>query len=692
MKPNQSKEQQFNRHIQSPAQTILFLGAILWLAWFAAMPAGQEAGSTDPWRFTLVVVIVIIAIGTWAFVTTKEQNHRVGQAEEERDLFFSLSLDIFGVLDTEGHFLRLNPALTDTLGLKPENLEGMALIDIVHAEDRQIALDGLQILAHGKPAQFELRCRSGDGRYRWLSWNGTPQPKENRFYLVAHDVTDRKADEDALRSESSFRKAMEDSVLTGLRAVDMNGRVIYVNHAFCDLVGYEAEELIGQEPPFPYWPETDDTPQHSWSHPYPYAQTPAEGLVMRINRHDGKYRHVRLHVSPLINSSSVQTGWMMAMTDISEQHRVRQELQIANERITAVLEGLDAAVYVADAASSTLLYSNRAYETQISRIGENGDPGIPQPELGDYPVDPRRLTAADLPRELFDGELQHALSGQWFHLRERALRWVDGRIVRLGVATDISSMKRAEDITREQEDRLAQTSRLITMGEMASTLAHELNQPLSAISNYNMGCVNRLKSGNFRVEDLLSAMEKASTQAVRAGNIVRHIRDFVRKSEPRQIPANVRQIIEDAIGIAGIEAKRLGAHIHVAVPVELPTVIADRIMVEQVLMNLIKNGAEAMQERPLESRRIDIEASVLDDTVQISVTDCGTGINPLIVDHLFSPFFTTKRDGMGMGLNICRSIIEYHQGRLWVDPNPSGGSIFRFTLPQEKSLESDNTR
>lgn len=690
MKPIDDNAPITRRRPQSPGQTILFLAAILGLAWFAAMPAAQ--GESNPWRFMLVVLISVIAVATWGVFTTKEQNQRVGKAEEERDLFFSLSLDIFGMLDASGRFQRLNPALVNTLGLKPENIEGMALIDIVHSDDRDIVRRELDSLDGGQPVQFEVRCRCGDGSYRWLSWNATPLPREACVYVVAHDVTDRKISEDALRSESAFRKAMEDSVLTGLRAVDMKGRIIYVNRAFCELVGYGMGDLVGREPPFPYWADANDAQGSQWIEPELAGQTPAEGRELRIRRRDGKLRYVRMHISPLVNADGIQTGWMTAMADITEQHRASNDLQAANDRITAVLEGLDAAVYVADAASSTLLYSNRAYEAQIRLAGDTGHLGVPQPEWGDYPVDPRRLRAEDVPRELFDGELQHPLTGQWFHLRERALRWVDGRIVRLGVATDISTMKRAEEMTREQEERLAQTSRLITMGEMASTLAHELNQPLSAISNYSMGCVNRLKSGNFRTEDLLSAMEKASAQAVRAGNIVRHIRDFVRKSEPRQHLVRIEQIIEDAIGIAGIEAKRLGAHIIVSIPPDLPAVMADRIMIEQVLMNLIKNGAEAMHNIPIDDRRIDITAEVHDDLVQINVSDYGTGIDPLIVDHLFSPFFSTKKDGMGMGLNICRSIIEFHKGRLWVDPNPAGGSIFRFTLPQETSLESDNTQ
>jgi PAS domain S-box-containing protein len=675
---------------QTSALSVLILAIVLGLIWFAAMPASSAPGDADRLRLSLVIIIALIAVASWGVLLASHQNQRVGQIEEERDLFFTLSLDIFGVLNPQGGFQRINPAVLNILGLKPETLtEGMGLLDIVHADDAPAILSSLKQLASGRPAKFEVRCRCGDGSWRWLSWSATPMPEEARIYAVAHDISDRKASEETLRAESSFRQAMEDSVLTGLQAIAPDGEILYVNRAFSDLVGYSSHDLIGMEPPYVFWPEQDRA--QNWQHLQQCMSgaAPRDGLELVIARRDGKRADVRLHISPLVDAQGAQSGWMTAMTDITEQRRARSELQTANERITTVLDGLDAAVYVAEAATGELLYANRAFDAQHALVGEGKPLVVPQPELGDYPLDPRKLSARDVPRELFDGELQHPFTAQWFHLRERALRWVDGRIVRLAVATDITALKRAEELNREQEQRLARTSRLITMGEMASTLAHELNQPLSAISNYSMGCVNRLKSGQYQIEDILGAMEKASAQATRAGTIVRRIRDFVRKSEPRRSLIQIAQVVEEALAIAEIEARRLGARIYTSLPAELPEVLADRIMIEQVLMNLIKNAAEAMQEIPLDARIIRIQACVSGDYIEVSVADQGCGISGSHLADLFSPFFTTKQEGMGMGLNICRSIIEFHKGRLWLDANPTGGSIFRFTLALEKSLESD---
>lgn len=692
MSPKPTTEQPEPRRQATPssATSILILIVVLTVIWFAAVSAPHALPGSERLRLSLFVILMLIAVAVWGVLIANQQKQLANRIEEERDLFFVLSLDIFCVLSPEGLFQRINPAVLNILGRKPETLtEGASLGDLVHPEDSAAVAQWLASLALGRPAQFEARFRCGDGSWRWLSWSATPQLGAARIYAVAHDTTPRRTREESLRADSSFRKAMEDSVLTGLQAIAPDGRILYVNRAFCKLVGMRAEELIGQMPPYVFWDTSERGAQ--WTRFRNSMQPGAnEGIELGIRHRDGRRLEMRVHISPLVDGQDHQAGWMCAMIDITEQSRARAELQSANERITTVLDGLDAAVYVAEASSGDLLYSNRAFDTQHARAGVTSRDPIPTPELGDYPVDPRRLGVADMPRELFDGELQHPVTAQWFHVRERALRWVDGRIVRLSVATDISALKRAEELNRQQEERLARTSRLITMGEMASTLAHELNQPLSAISNYSMGCVNRMKSGQFRIEDIIAAMEKASVQANRAGTIVRRIREFVRKSEPRRSIISLSQVTEEALGIAEIEARRLGAKVITHFPEDLPSVLADRIMIEQVLMNLVKNAAEAMQDKPLEERLIRIDACDKHNSIEVSVSDRGSGISEEHLDELFSPFFTTKSEGMGMGLNICRSIIEFHKGRLWVDANPEGGSIFRFTLAQETKIELDH--
>ncbi len=643
-----------------------------------------------PRALPVALIVGLSVFVLWSLWLLRGHMERRVRVEKERDRLFNLSLDILSIVNADGSFRRCNPAFERLLGYPAAGMPGRTLLELVHEEDVAATVEQLRLLSAGKPVSFENRVRCADGSYKWLVWSVNPVPEEQLFYAVAHDITGRKDAEEALRAESAFRRAMEESVITGLRAIDMDGRITYVNPAFCRLVGLSAEELVGVEPPFPYWPqESMETCQINLDRTL-HGEAPPSGFEMRIVRRNGERIDARFYLSPLIDGSGKQTGWMASVTDITEPKRIRAALESAQARFEAVLDGLDAAVFVADPHSDEILYANRAFKALhgFDAVGRSARKvADPQPEQGDYRVDPRRLNANDVPLELFDGELRHALSGRWYHVREHATRWVDGRVVRMGIATDITDRRHMEAMSRQQEERLQRTARLVTMGEMASTLAHELNQPLAAISNYAMGCVRRLENGEYKEADLLAAMQKASFQAERAGKIIRRIRDFVRKSEPRRAAVALSEIVEDALGFAEIDARKARVTIERDMAAGLPPVFADRIMIEQVMLNLVKNAIDAMVDVPEEERRLALSARLVDGMVEVSVADRGHGILGDDVERLFTPFYTTKSEGMGMGLNICRSIIEFHDGRLWTEPNPEGGTVFKFTLPVEIASE-----
>lgn len=655
-----------------------------------------NAFRTEPGVARVVPLFLILGLTfvvVWSLWALRSHFQRRVRVEKERDRLFNLSLDMLCIAGMDGSFRRVNPAFHQVLGYPAEAITGKPLLDYVHPEDLAASVDALRQLAAGKPASFEGRWRCADGRYRWLLWAINPVPEEKLLYAVAHDITDRREDEEKLKSAYAFRKAMGESLVTGIRAIDLEGRIIFVNPAFCRMIGWSEAELLGMRPPFAYWPPEGAAQLRRDLDLTLAGQAPAGGYEMRIMRRDGHRFDVRMYVSPLIDSESRQIGWMASMNDITEPKRARAELEAAHERFVAVLDGLDTAVHVADVESDAILYANRAFKNLcgFDAVGRNCwqvTTGC-HPERADFQADPRRLGLEDVPRELFDGEIRHRLSGRWFHLRDRAIRWVDGRVVRMEIAADVTERREMEEAALRHQERLEQTSRLITLGEMASSLAHELNQPLSAIANYCMGSVNRLKSGDYRQEDILAAMEKASTQAERAGKIVRRTREFVKKSEPVRAPAALAEIVEEAIGFADIEARKAGVALRVEIPEALPPVFADRIMIEQVVLNLVKNGIEAMQAAPTAGRELSVTARKDGGgRVEVAVADRGCGLTDEQMERLFEPFFTTKSEGMGMGLNICRSIIEYHDGRLWAQPNPGGGCVFRFTLPVRSECEA----
>src|SRR5690606_35201540 len=351
---------------------------------------------------------------------------------------------------------------------------------------------------------------------------------------------------------------------------------------------------------------------------------------------------------------------------ITEPKRIREALTAAHERFMTVLEGLDDAIsVVADTPEGPeLLFANRTYR-RFFGAQSSGHEELLGGRLGRF---------SDETVELFSESAQ-----RWFEVHRRMRAWTDGRRVRMQVARDITERRAQEEASLPQQEKIQITSRLITMGEMASSLAHELNQPLTAIANYSMGAVAMVRSGRADPEQLLPALEKAAAQAERAGLIIRRIREFVKRSEPRRQRVEIGAIIDNAVGFAEIDAVKRRIEIIKQVPLELPEVMADPILIEQVLLNLIKNGMDAMADS--EVREVVVAVNRRHDHLEVSVADRGHGLGEQGQARLFEPFFSTKAEGMGMGLNICRTIIESHHGRLWAAPNPGGGTIFCFTLP-----------
>lgn len=366
--------------------------------------------------------------------------------------------------------------------------------------------------------------------------------------------------ESALRGEHAFRKAMEDSLLTGLRARDLEGRITYVNPAFCRMVGWSAEELIGLKPPMPYWPPENAEKIRRVHDGILSGQQPREGVEVLLMRKNGERFNALFYEAPLIDAQGNHAGWM-------------------------------------------------------------------------------------------------------------------------GSVLDVTASKRAEAMAQQQQERLQLTSRLVTMGEMASTLAHELNQPLSAIASYNAGCLNKLEAGEFTREEMIQVSRKLGVQAQRAGQIIRRTYEFVRRSDPHLTRCNIHDVVDDAVGFIEADARKRDVTIEKTLADGLVEVMADRVMVEQVLLNLIRNAMDAMRDTPVPRRRAVIAANADKDGITVSVADRGAGISSDVAASLFAPFFTTKAEGMGMGLNICRSIIEMHEGRLWYQARAGGGTVFLFSLP-----------
>jgi C4-dicarboxylate-specific signal transduction histidine kinase len=351
-----------------------------------------------------------------------------------------------------------------------------------------------------------------------------------------------------------------------------------------------------------------------------------------------------------------------------------------------------------------LLFANRSYrlwfgaDAQGHALLAGGEPDGFAPSEFDDSID----TLGGLPTQ----ELTEAGSDsrevlieplrKWFDVRARYLQWTDGRLAQMLIATDITARRNAENLAAHQAEKAQVTSRLVTMGEMASSVAHELNQPLTAITNYCNGMVSRVKNDAIAKDDLIAALEKTSRQAQRAGQIIHRIRAFVKRSEPQRQPAQAKAIVEDAVELAGIELRRRNVAIQTYVAQRLPTLMVDPILIEQVVLNLLKNAAEAIDTANLPPSRRNIELRVVPrhtpeegGVIEFTVTDMGPGLKEEVIARMYEAFFSTKTDGLGIGLSLCRSIIESHRGRIKAQNLYNGSAVvgcrFSFTLPVDPS-------
>ena len=440
-------------------------------------------------------------------------------------------------------------------------------------------------------------------------------------------------------------------------------------------------------------PEESGSPLSSYQVPF---DPPGHGLTLQVTARQGNVRPlagVLIGTILLLAMAIVWSLWLLRR-HVQRRYAAEQALGEAHAFRKSMEDSLTVGMRARD-MTGRIIYVNPAF---CRMTGWSADELVgllpPMPYWIPEELEATRavhdgVLAGQAPQEGIELRLIRK-SGERFdaHIFESPLIDAQGHQTGwMGTVLDVTQRKRAEDLYRQQQEKLQVTSRLVTMGEMASTLAHELNQPLSAIASYAAGCLNRVEAGNVTPAELKPPLAKLAAQAQRAGQIIRRIHDFVRRSEPRRSACDLNAIIEDAVGLLEATAKKRGVKIRMHLQDALPPLLADRVMVEQVALNLLRNGMDAMAETEPRQRRLLVATACEGQELRLSVTDAGSGISAAVAEKLFAPFFSTKADGMGMGLNICRSIAELHHGRLWFEPALPQGTVFHLTLPVELALE-----
>ncbi len=372
----------------------------------------------------------------------------------------------------------------------------------------------------------------------------------------------------------------------------------------------------------------------------------------------------------------------------------RAALQRQLDELFAIFDGIEGAVYVADMQTYEILAVNRYITAQFGpdlvgrKCYEMFQTGASRP--CSFCTNDRLLGPDGQPGPPVRWEFQNTRNRRWYQCIDRAIHWPDGRVVRMEIALDVSRVRQTQARVAELQAELNRVARLANLGALLAGIAHELNQPLSAIAAFASACRLQVENQTAERRTLLSDLQAVEEQAHRAGAIIRRLREFVRKREPRRAAAAVRELIDDILQILNGELRMAHVRVRTDLPADLPTVQVDTVEIQQVLVNLFTNAIEAMHDAPADRRELRVQAAPVDaGRVLIAVSDRGHGLAPDAADRLFEPFFTTKPGGMGMGLAISRMLIEAHGGRLWAEPNADGGAIFRFTLPGAEACPND---
>jgi two-component system sensor kinase FixL len=636
--------------------------------------------------------------------------------QAERDVFrdlFDQAPDPYLVTDLRGVIQRANVAAARLLGGGVQQLVGSNLAQWVashHGREvfQQHMLATLQAGQKVRGEELRLHCDEGQLVRPTAIDAGPVHDAEGRVIgarWIIRDINREKQARDALeRSEQRFRMLAETSTdMVSRHAPD--GTYRYVSPASRSILGYAPEQLIGANAFERVHP--DDAPAVLAVHErLVRGRSDVETVSFRKRRCDDTFVWVETSVRAIRDAQGQITALQATTRDVSDRKKAEHALRL----VQAAIEQMNEAVVITgsglDPPEPRIVYVNPAFEemtgyTASEVIGRS--PRILQgPKTDRHELD--RLRRAMERGQGFRGEvINYRKDGREFNLEWHIapVREVDGGAITHWVAIqrDITQQREAERQAREHEAEMAHVARLSTMGEMASGLAHELNQPLAAISNYVSGCTQRLSQADREVIKQTTGLEldwfedalnRIGHQADRAGQIIRRLRSFVGKREGDREMVNINDLLEDVCDLCKHDLQQSEVEVHCDLPDGLPEVPCDRIQIEQVVLNLVRNATEAMQSNSAADRELWVHSSAEGNGIHLTVRDTGPGMTDEQMERVFEPFYTTKAAGMGVGLNISQSIVQAHDGRLWVERNEDGrGVTFHMSLPGPEPHESE---
>jgi PAS domain S-box-containing protein len=594
--------------------------------------------------------------------------------------------------DNSGHFA--NQRWWDYTGRSEAVADGTDWQSVAHPDD--VASHGAAwaaSLASGDPFEHETRFRRADGEYRWFLVRGVPLRDERgaiaRWFGTCTDIEDRRRAERALlRSEEYFRRVIE-TIPAMVATWRPNGEMDYINRAWAEYLGADVEDMQGWGWKSAVHP--DDLEQITERHTAALAAGVPVEYEVRIRRADGEYRWFLNRHMPMRGESGTILRWYVASTDVEAIKRAERSLRLSEERWRAVFANSVVGIGIADpsgrfvavnsAFHSMLGYTEAEFLTlSVQEITHEADRGITEA----------------LVTELFSGKRRSWEMVKRHRHKDGRLIWVNfsGSVVAasgstpallVGIVQDITDRKRAEDDLQQTQTELARVARVTALGELSASIAHEINQPLAAIVANASACLNWLASDSPSLEHVREALADLVKDGNRAADVLSRIRALLSRSAVPRGPCRLTAIVEDSLALVRTDFARFGIIWHTSFSAEAPMVFCDKVQVQQVLLNLLMNAAEACREVTAERRRLSVRTAVEyrngGPWSVVEVEDSGIGLSEPDTSRLFEAFYSTKPGGLGMGLSISRSIIESHGGRLWATPNAKHGATFHLSLP-----------
>ena len=627
----------------------------------------------------------------------KKDEQKLRDSEARFRGYFELGLVGIAITSPEKGFIEFNDQFCEIFGYSKSELTQKTWPEITHPDDLAVGVEHFNRVLAGETDGYSLDKRfiRKDGSVIYGSIDvkcvRRTDGAVNYFVAMVQDITDRKqAGEALLQNEERYRTLAENSQDYIMR-YDRDYRHTYANDAALRITGRTAAEFVGKthrEMGFPahlcqLWEDAIDRVfANNQPHREVFDWTSSEGTATYDWR-----------VLPELNGDGEVMSVLGVSRDITQLKQAVDDLKASEEKSRLLLNSTGDAIYGLD-LEGNCTFCNPAclrllgFEDESQLLGRNMHDLIhhTRPDGSPYPEEQCQVFLAFREGEgtHIDNEVLWRADGTSFAAEYRSFPVVrEGKTVGAAVSfVDISDRKRAEGELRSLQDDLAHVARLSTMGEMATGIAHELNQPLTAIATYSHIVKHMLDRPTTERQEFKDTLDKLEGQAIRAGEIVWRLRNFTKKSLSNHVRTDLNAIVRDVGRLVEPDIRQAEVFLQMCLEETCPAVSADAIQIQQVLVNLIRNAIDAMQTTSTVRREITISTQLLQDgLVGVTVSDVGKGLNPDELDQVFEAFFSTKQAGMGMGLAISRSIIESHHGELWAEPNAGPGVTFGFSLP-----------